>query len=145
MRRRTDTKPQTVVSRVPPDATHLPFLGVAPDWIHFVSDLRTTDVTHAVAWVSISLQQHEIRTFDSAWVCTGERRRYLPSCKDHDVCFELRPICESESSRGEVLDSASVLEPDVAVDELFACASVFQKDAKTRYSLSTLEESGLPK
>ena len=46
--------------RMLPNVIYLPFLGVAPHMIHFVSDLRTTDVAHAVAWVSISSQEHEI-------------------------------------------------------------------------------------
>ena len=51
--RRTNAKPEALVTRVPPDAAHLAFLREAPHRLHIVRDPRTTHVAHAVARVSI--------------------------------------------------------------------------------------------
>lgn len=61
-------------------------------------------------------------------VFTGEKRRYyLPGCEDHDVCFEFRPIRELESFLGEALDGAPVLKLNIAIDDVLACAGIYQK------------------
>jgi hypothetical protein len=64
---------------------------------------------------------------DSALVCTREKRRYLPGREDHDVCFEFRPIRELESFLSEALDGAPVLELNIAIDDVFACAGICQR------------------
>lgn len=61
-------------------------------------------------------------------VCTGEKRMYyLPGCEDHDVCFELCPIRKLEPFLGEALDGAPVLEFNIAIDDVLACAGIYQE------------------
>ena len=114
------------MATIPPNAVHLPFLREAPHLLHLVSNLRTTDVAHAVAQVSVSSMSTRYVS-DSALVCAGEKRRYLPGCEDHDICFELRPIRELESFLGEALDGAPVLELNIAIDDVFAGASIYRE------------------
>ena len=53
VRRRTDAEPKAIMPRVPPNAIDLAFVRETPDLVDLVGNLRTTDITHAVARVSI--------------------------------------------------------------------------------------------
>ena len=72
------------------------------------------------------LQRARDTSLDYALTYTEAKSGSLPSCENHDVRFELRSIREFESLLGETLNSASVLDLDVAIDDVGARTGIYQ-------------------